>query len=107
MSHAIPPEFNSYEYSYKQSQSQSFSVASRFNASDATAALSFQAYVDNDALLAVKSVDQAAGTFALRSLGTAVGIVKAVATMNGTAVAVKTETFGTFSHATSHEIVPS
>jgi len=76
---------------------RSFSVASRFNASDVSAVLSYHAYVDNHALLAVESMDNAAGTFDLRSLGTAIGsatvIVKAVASVSGSAVAVKTEKF--------------
>jgi hypothetical protein len=42
-------------------------VASHFTASDASAVLSFNAYVDNHALLAVESMDNAAGTFDLRS----------------------------------------
>ena len=88
---------------------RSFSVASRFNASDVSAVLSYHAYVDNHALLVVESMDNAAGTFDLRSLGTAIGsatvIVKATASVGGSAVAVKTEKFTLTVTADDHDPV--
>ena len=88
---------------------RSFSVASHFIPSDSSAVMTYHAYVDNHALLAVESVDTSAGTFDLRSLGNAIGsstvIVKAVASVGGTDKAVKTEKFTFTVTADDHDPV--
>ena len=86
---------------------RSYSLATHFTPSDSSAVMSYHAYVDNHALLAVENVDAAAGTFDLRSLGTAVGsstvIVKATASVSGSVVAVKTEKFTLTVTADDHD----